>query len=190
MYNSWSICMSGEYDLNFLMYVASVHGLLTEEFEESTWPSSQFSSVGRSNQKLQEQWKKLWNQSIYKKGLLKRSNQRYLVLDPPDFSMIREEDVKDMLINMWPSFINWWSMPAGGQTAMNYWEAKPDLIAFVQEFENQAGREIKPFNLHVDLLYTGLKEPIEVNNQFIIMPMKTEYLLKKDWWINRFKEHY
>lgn len=73
---------------------------------------------------------------------------------------------------------------------MNYWEAKPDLIAFVKEFENQAGREIKPFKLHVDLVYTGLKEPIEVNNQFIIMPIKAEYLLKKNWWIKRFKEHY
>lgn len=61
--------------------------------------------------------------------------------------MIREEDVKDMLINMWPSFINWWNMPAGGQTAMNYWEVKPDLIAFVQEFKNLAGREIKPGDL-------------------------------------------
>lgn len=80
--------------MNFLMFVASVHGLLTEEFEERTWPSSQFSSVGRSNQKHQEQWKKLWNQSIYNKGLLKRSNQKYLVLDPPDFLMIKEKDLK------------------------------------------------------------------------------------------------
>ena len=57
MNNSWYICISGEYDLNFLMFVASVHGLLTEEFEERTWPSSQFSSVGRSNQNIKSNGK-------------------------------------------------------------------------------------------------------------------------------------
>lgn len=190
MKNSWSVCLSGDFDLNFLMFVASAHGLLTEEFEESTWPSSQFLSAGQSNQRFNEQWKELWNQSIYKKGLLKEKNQGSIVLDPPNFLTIKEEEVKAVLINLWPSFNRWWNMPAGGQIAMNYWEAKPDIMAFVQEFESHVGREIKSFNLHVELVYTGLKEPIEVNKQYIIMPIKAEYLLKKDWWITRFKEHY
>ncbi|HBU81617.1 MAG TPA: hypothetical protein DEF35_08250 [Paenibacillus sp.] len=190
MNNSWTICISGEYDLNFLMFVASACGLLTDEFEEGVWPESQPLNVEQSNEKFKEQWKELWNQSISKKGERKRGNHQNLIIDPPDFSMIKEENLKAVLINMWPSFIKWWNMPAGGQMAMHYWEANPDLLTFVQEFESQVGREIKPFRLDVDLVYTGLREPIEVNEQFIIMPIKSEYLLKKDWWIKRFKEYY
>ncbi|MEC0129147.1 hypothetical protein [Paenibacillus pabuli] len=190
MNNSWTICISGEYDLNFLMFVASACGLLTDEFEEGVWPNSQFLNVEQSNEKFKEQWKELWNQSISKKGERKRGNHQNLIIDPPHFSMIREEDLKAVLIKMWPSFIKWWNMPAGGQIAMHYWEAKPDLLAFVQEFESQVGRKIKPFRLDVDLVYTGLNEPIEVNEQFIIMPIKSEYLMKRDWWIKRFKEYY
>ena len=176
--------------MNFLMYVASAHGLLADEFGEGTWPTSQSSNGGQSNEKFKAQWKELWNQSIYKKGLLKSGRQKNLILDPPDFSMIRENDVRNVLINMWPSFIQWWNMPAGGQIAMHYWEGAPDLLSFVQEFESQVGRKIKPFKLDIDLIYTGLREPIEVNEQFMILPIKTEYLLKKDWWIKRFEEHF
>lgn len=46
MNNSWYICISGEYDLNFLMFVASVHGLLTEEFEEAPGPLVNFQVLG------------------------------------------------------------------------------------------------------------------------------------------------
>ncbi|MFS0870371.1 hypothetical protein [Paenibacillus xylanilyticus] len=176
--------------MNFLMFVASAHGLLTEEFEEGTWPTSQSLNGERSNEKFKEQWKELWEQCIYKKGLRKRGDMKSLLMDPPEFSMIREKDVRTVLINMWPSFIKWWNMPAGGQIAMHYWEGAPDLLAFVQEFESHVGRKIKPFKLDIDLVYTGLREPIEVNEQFMIMPIKTEYLLKRDWWIKRFKEHY
>ncbi|MBD8497255.1 hypothetical protein [Paenibacillus arenosi] len=190
MNNSWSVCISGDYDLNFLMFVGSAHGLLTEGFGGAVWPTGQFLHAGRSNEKLKEQWIELWNQIIYKKGILKRENQKYLILDPPKFSMIREEEVKAVLINMWPSFISWWNMPAGGQIALHYWEAKPDIIAFVEEFESQVGSEIKPFKLDIDLVYTGLREPIEVNQQFILMPIKAEYLLEKNWWIKRFNDHY
>ncbi|MGG3455557.1 hypothetical protein [Paenibacillus rhizolycopersici] len=189
MNNSWSITISGEFDLNFLMYVASINGLLSEEFEEGTWPSKQFLSAVQSNPKCKEQWKEIWNKSIYQKGLLKANNQGHIILDPPDFSTINGE-IKAVLVQMWPSFISWWNMPAGGQTAMHYWESIPDIMSFVQEFERQVGREIRPFQLHIDLVYTGLKKPIEVNEHYIIMPIKTEYLLKKDWWIKKFKENY
>ncbi|WP_146752112.1 MULTISPECIES: hypothetical protein [Paenibacillus] len=190
MNNSWTICISGEYDLNFIMYVASAHGLLTDGFDDAAWPNSKSLNVEQSNEKFKEQWKELWNESIYKKGERRKGKHQNLIIDPPDFSMIREGDLKAVLINMWPSFIKWWNMPAGGQIAMHYWEAQPDLLAFVQEFESQVGRKINPFRLDVDLVYTGLKAPIEVNEQFIVMPIKLEYLWKKDWWIERFKDYY
>lgn len=190
MNNTWTICFSGDYDLNFLMFVASAHGLLTDEFGEDTWPGSQFSSGGRSNEKFKGQWNELWKQCIYKKGLIKSGIQRSLILDPPEFSMITDKNVRAVLIHMWPSFIKWWNMPAGGQAAMNYWEGAPNLLSYVQEFESQIGRKIKPFKLDIDLVYTGLREPIEVNEQYMIMPVKIDYLLNRDWWMKRFEERY
>ncbi|MDN4603210.1 hypothetical protein P5G61_18365 [Paenibacillus sp. F6_3S_P_1C] len=86
MNNSWTICISGEYDLNFLMFVASACGLLTDEFEEGVWPESQPLNVEQNNEKFKEQWKELWNQSL-KRGERKRGNHQNLIIDPPDFSM-------------------------------------------------------------------------------------------------------
>lgn len=67
MHNSWTICISGEYDLNFLMFVASAHGILTDEFEEGDWPNHQFLNVERSHDNFKKQWKELWNHSISNK---------------------------------------------------------------------------------------------------------------------------
>ncbi|WP_413376498.1 hypothetical protein [Paenibacillus taichungensis] len=189
-HNSWSVCISSDFELNFLIYAASTYGLLKEDINENNlWPSRQRVESDQLHQKLEIQWKWFWDRSIQQKAH-KNNNHVSSVLGRPDFELVEQHELREVLVHLWPSFRQWWYMPAGGQAAMNYWEGKPDLIRYVQEFEDEVDRKIKPFHLNMDLIYNGPSEPIEVNEEYIIMPIRTEYLMKKDWWISRFKERY
>ncbi|SDL80968.1 hypothetical protein SAMN05428961_1077 [Paenibacillus sp. OK060] len=189
-HNSWSVCISSDFELNFLIYVASTYGLLKEDINENIlWPSRQMVESDELHQKLEIQWKWFWDRSINQKAH-KNNNHVSFVLGLPDFELVEKHELREVLVHLWPSFRQWWYMPAGGQAAMNYWEGIPDLIRYVQEFEDEVGRKIKPFHLNMDLIYNGPNEPIEVTEEYIIMPIKIEYLMKRDWWISRFKERY
>ncbi|MFJ2045475.1 hypothetical protein ACIOBL_17865 [Paenibacillus taichungensis] len=189
-HNSWSVCISSDIELNFLIYVASTYGLLKEEINENNlWPSRQRVESDQLHQKLEIQWKWFWDRSIQQKAH-KNNHHVSFVLGLPDFKLVEQHELREVLVHLWPSFRQWWYMPAGGQAAMNYWEGIPDLIRYVQEFEDEVGRKIKPFHLNVDLIYNGPNELIEVTEEYIIMPIKIEYLMKRDWWISRFKERY
>lgn len=189
-HNSWSVCISSDVELNFLIYVASTYGLLKEDINENNlWPSRQRVESDELHQKLEIQWKWFWDRSIQQKAH-KNNHHVSFVLGQPDFELVEQHELREVLVHLWPSFRQWWYMPAGGQAAMNYWEGIPDLIRYVQEFEDEVGRKIKPFHLYVDLIYNGPNELIEVTEEYIIMPIKMEYLMKRDWWISRFKERY
>ena len=189
-HNSWSVCISSDVELNFLIYVASTYGLLKEDINENNlWPSRQRVESDELHQKLEIQWKWFWDRSIQQKAN-KNNHHVSFVLGLPDFELVEQHELREVLVHLWPSFRQWWYMPAGGQAAMNYWEGIPDLIRYVQEFEDEVGRKIKPFHLYVDLIYNGPNKLIEVTEEYIIMPIKMEYLMKRDWWISRFKERY
>ncbi|QLG42005.1 hypothetical protein HW560_30385 [Paenibacillus sp. E222] len=189
-HNSWSVCISSDIELNFLIYVASTYGLLKEEINENNlWPSRQRVESDQLHQKLEIQWKWFWDRSIQQKAH-KNNHHVSFVLGLPDFKLVEQHELREVLVHLWPSFRQWWYMPAGGQAAMNYWEGIPDLIRYVQEFEDEVGRKIKPFHLNVDLIYNGPNELIEVTEEYIIMPIKIEYLMKRDWWMSRFTERY
>ncbi|SEL10389.1 hypothetical protein [Paenibacillus sp. OK003] len=189
-YNSWSVCISSDIELNFLIYVASTYDLLKEDINENNlWPSRQRVESDELHQKLEIQWKWFWDRSIQQKAH-KNNHHVSFVLGLPDFELVEQHELREVLVHLWPSFRQWWYMPAGGQAAMNYWEGIPDLIRYVQEFEDEVGRKIKPFHLNVDLIYNGPNELIEVTEEYIIMPIKVEYLMKRDWWMSRFTERY
>ncbi|SEM97587.1 hypothetical protein [Paenibacillus sp. OK076] len=189
-HNSWSVCISSDIELNFLIYVANTYGLLKEDINENNlWPSKQRVESDQLHQKLEIQWKWFWDRSIQQKAH-KNNHHVSFVLGGPDFKLVEQHELREVLVHLWPSFRQWWYMPAGGQAAMNYWEGIPDLIRYVQEFEDEVGRKIKPFHLNVDLIYNGPNEPIEVTEEYIIMPIKIEYLMKRDWWMSRFTERY
>lgn len=189
-HNSWSVCISSDFELNFMIYAASTYGLLKEDINENIlWPSRQRVESDELHQKLEIQWKWFWDRSIQQKAH-KNNHHVSFVLGLPDFELVEQHELREVLVHLWPSFRHWWYMPAGGQAAMNYWEGIPDLIRYVQEFEDEVGRKIKPFHLNVDLIYNGPNELIEVTEEYIIMPIKVEYLMKRDWWMSRFTERY
>lgn len=55
-YNSWSVCISSDFELNFLIYVASAYGLLKEQInEKNAWPSRQMVESDHLHRKLEIQ---------------------------------------------------------------------------------------------------------------------------------------
>ncbi|WP_020616425.1 hypothetical protein [Paenibacillus daejeonensis] len=174
--------------MNFLMYVGSAYGLLSEAFAEEAWPKLRNPEQVEDYAQLRNQWEEFWEQSTYVKANAKRENRDELIIDPPEFSRITQPDLKAALITLWPSFSAWWNMPAGGQVAMQYWDNQMDVLTIAQQYEAQVGRPMKPFQLHIDLVYTGLREPLEVNEQFVIMPLGTRFIMNNEWWMQKFIE--
>ncbi|MDP9701511.1 hypothetical protein J2T16_004453 [Paenibacillus intestini] len=210
--NLWSVCISSDVELNFLVYVARAYGICNTYFiEHSAWPDRKVVLADELHLEFETQWQDFWKNSIQQKAEAKirqiavsnfRSQAQvkfaYLnhnhispfVLNPPQLETVEHDGWRNALIALWPSFIQWWNMPAGGQAAMHYWEGKPDVIRYVREFEVETGRTIHPFHMNVELIYNGPHEPIEVADDYLIMPIRTEYLMKKDWWAERFREKY
>ena len=183
---SWTVRISSDLELNFLIYVASSFGLFESETSNmSNWSTEKIMMDKQDIQNLKDQWNSCWN-----KVILKKMNPKTDILSIPDFKTIENMELRMACNRVWKSYIDWWYMPAGGQCAMYYWEDKPNILKYVQEYEDQVGRRIKTFHLTIDLIYTGFDKPIEVNDEYIIMPIRSDYLLKPDWWVKRFKERY
>lgn len=47
---------------------------------------------------------------------------------------------------------------------------------------------VKPFHLYIDLVYTGTKEIIEVNKEYIVMVPYRAIHNDKEWWMNKLKQ--
>lgn len=75
-------------------------------------------------------------------------------------------------------------MPAGGNTAMFFWESSDQVGQYVREFEQQANRRARPFRLKVDLVYTGLDHLIEVSDEYVIMPLRSPHE-NRSWWTQK-----
>jgi len=181
---AWQVRITSDMELNFLIYVACYYGLLIEGNE--LWPDPAVQLEDDQRKELNTSWRQFWDESL----LTKAKHPHSYMLSPPHFNTIDCSLLRDSFDSAWPSFIRWWLMPAGGQLALNYWESQPFVTAYVQEFEREAGRPIRPFKLVVDLVYAGISEPVEVSDDYVIMPVSSKYLMKKDWWLRRFKERY
>ncbi|MNU68651.1 hypothetical protein D3C71_580230 [compost metagenome] len=195
--SGWIIGLSGEYKLNFPIYVGCVYGLFVESGEEHQrlWPAPKdLVMEDKDKRALKEQWDQWWNRVVM---LLANNyaNKSYelgpgIGIPENHFDDIEGNLLRQCCIDSWPAFVEWWNMPAGGQVAMYYWENFPRVNKYVEEYEQLAGRKIKPFSMSVNLVYTGITAPIEPVNGYIIMPIDGPYLITKDWWLERFKQRY
>jgi hypothetical protein len=188
--NTWTIRIGGDYILNFLIYVGSSLRILQGPQGQHIWPYPLHGEGEKDNQKLREPWDIWWNQAVKQKMAHERGERGTFMSDPPYFHDIPDTRLREFCIRVWPVYIHWWNMPAGGQHAMNYWENFPKVQEYVEEFERKARRAIKPFSLHIELIYAGFEEPIEPASDFVIMPLQSKFLMEKDWWLKRFIERY
>ncbi|MEC0368604.1 hypothetical protein [Paenibacillus chibensis] len=176
-HNSWRVCLSGDTDLNFLIYTATAYGLFDEK--DSVWPPARLFEVSAAVvDELKVQWASRWNQTMEYRA---HGSQGGSVFVPP-FEKVEQPELREALIQAFPSFIRWWQMPAGGQNAMYAWEDKPNISSYVRELETELGRDHLSFCLNVDLVYGGIREPIEIGEEYMVMPIRGEYMLNKEWW--------
>lgn len=195
--SGWTIGLSGEYILNFPIYVGCVYGLFVDSGKEHQrlWPTPKDPGLGEKDKlDLKEQWDQWWNQVVMLLASSYRNKTDRPVLGiglaEYHFSDIDGELLRQCCMDSWPAFEHWWNSPAGGQVAMYYWENFPKVNRYVEEYEELAGRKVKPFVLSVNLVYTGIAAPLEPVEGYIIMPIDGPYLGSKDWWLDRFKQRY
>ncbi|MGD6857658.1 hypothetical protein ACQCVO_21700 [Bacillus infantis] len=183
---SWSVVTEGAEDLNFAIYVACTYDLFPNNmpFSSSKQWSSTTPTTLSANEKsiLKSQWKKWWNHVV----LTRSQNGGGVDSYPQDYLKSSGSELGQVCYDLWPPFFNWWHMPAGGNTAMIFWESADNVNKYVKEFEQDVGRTANPFRLKIDLVYTGLDDVLEVSDVYAIIPIGSPHI-NKSWWTKKIK---
>lgn len=194
---SWSIIAASDISLNFALFVGCLNGLIeNDEINEiKLWPSECSSDIPTELLSLlKEEWKQWfnfmlkarWNKVILKQEFELESN----IFAPPNFPEFPYEELKEYCKNAWKPFIEWWEMVGGCQKALLYIEGIDNnkIYKYIDEFENIVQRKVKPFNLYIDLVYTGSSKIIDVNNEYIIMVPTRPIYFDKAWWMSKLQQ--
>lgn len=195
---SWKVVVSSDRSLNFALFTGCLCGLIdidNIEGENRLWPSKYFSNKCHKQLSLvKEQWGEWFNNMIKGRGEKVISKQRFdhgdNMFNPPDFSDFPYYELRECCKNAWRPFIEWWEMVGGGRNALSYFEGfgNEKIYEYISEFENKVQRKVKPFNLYIDLVYTGTSKIIEANNEYIVMiPVRPIYF-DKDWWMSKLQQ--
>ncbi|MDR3593175.1 hypothetical protein [Clostridium sp.] len=195
---SWRIVVSSDTSLNFALFTGCLYGLIDVDNikgENRLWPSKYFNNeLLKKLPLLKEQWNEWFNNMVKDRGEKVISRQRfdykYNMFNPPNFSDLPYSELRGCCKNAWQPFIEWWEMIGGGKNALSYFEGVDNekIYQYISEFENKVQRKVKPFNLYIDLVYTGISEIIEANSEYIVMiPVKPIYF-DKDWWMNKLQQ--
>lgn len=195
---SWKIATSSDHSLNFAIFVGCIYGLIEDnnEISNKLWPPKLWSNelTESSTVLLKEQWNKWFDNMAKDRGekviSKKQFNDKNPMFNPPEFVNFPYDELKKCLRNAWKPFLDWWEMPGGGKNALSYFEdwGSNSIYRYIDEFENIAGRKVKPFNLYIDMIYTNTSEFIEVNSEYIIMAPIRPIYFNKEWWMQKLEQ--
>ncbi len=193
--NTWSISAASDDILNFIVYIGCVYGLIDNKKyngKEILWPNkSLYTDV---NSEKWESWlKEIINLEVER---ISTGKYPYTIMEdhmPPEFFNVKNKSLQNCCKDTWPKFQEWWYMLGGGKNALNFTEGMlhNNLNNYVNDVEKIKGRKLKPFNLYISLLYTGLSETIEIdlcNNQYLIITSNPFKYLNEEWWIKKLDE--
>ncbi|WAH37442.1 hypothetical protein [Alicyclobacillus dauci] len=182
---SWSVVTEGTEDLNFAIYLACTYDLLpkSKPFSgskrwTSTTPSIELAQAEKTV--LSNGWVEWWSELVAARSAQGHNFEFYA---PSYFDSLAKE-LGDVCRNTWKPFREWWHMPAGGKTAMIHWESADNVGQYVRDFEQHINRKARPFRLKVDLVYAGLDDLIEVNDEYVIMPIRSPRE-NQAWWTQK-----
>lgn len=192
---SWKITVSSDLSLNFALFTGCLYGLIDDVEgigNNKLWPPKcETNKMTESLSLLKQQWNEWFKSMINSRGkkvILKQEfDLESNMFNPPNFSEFPYYELREYCESSWQPFIEWWEMVGGGKNALSYLEGFGDerIYKYISEFENIVQRKVKPFNLYIDLVYTGTSEIIEVNSEYmIIVPVRPLYF-DKDWWMNK-----
>lgn len=197
---SWKVTIASEDSLNFAIFVGCIYGLIDKKSYEGKidlWPSELLKLSLNSEDSLsllRKQWRN-WFESL----IIHRSNEidkdNYAnpicnLYNPPEFVELEFGILKDCCKNAWTYFEKWWYMPAGGKAALSFYEGLDidKIHDYIKIFENKVERKVKPFNIYIDIVYTGIMEKVEVSNRYIIALPVPVIGMDKNWWLNKLEQ--
>ena len=192
---SWSIRTASDDILNFIVYIGCAYGLIDEKKykgKEILWPQKHI-NADVDIEEWEEWFKDIVDLEVER---INAGKYPYAIIEeylPPEFLNVKSQKLQNCCKDTWPKFQEWWYMLGGGKNALNFTERilHSDLNNYVSEVEKVKGRKLKPFNLYISLLYTGLSETIEINlcnNQYLLIAANPFIYFKKEWWIKKLDE--
>ncbi|MFC4777922.1 hypothetical protein ACFO9Q_14070 [Paenibacillus sp. GCM10023252] len=186
---SWNVWTSGDEVLNFCIYVGCAYGVFESHDRNrySCWPNQSLLRAEDDLMTIKQNWHQWWTKVVAMKAdrVVRKQYPASPALVAPYFTA-ECPILRACCERAWEPFQQWWYMPAGGQSAIYYWESAPHIPSYISEFEREMGRKSKPFQLQIDLVYTGLNNPIEPAPNYIIFPVGP-LLIDKEWWMERLR---
>lgn len=185
--SSWQITISNDYILNFIIYTGCAHGFLTEL---EVWPEK-YLEIELENIKIEEiekQWEECFNETLYHRGRCVASRS-YDLMHNKVKPISNELD--KCFDNAWVDFLKWWDMEGGGKNALTLYEYRGEnlIYKYIEEFEKNNNRKVKPFHLYIDLVYCRAKEILEINKEYIVMtPASYSIYSDQEWWMKKLDE--
>lgn len=193
---SWAIRTSTDELLNFIIFTGCMYNLIDDKhFNESNrpWPTSILNSDYKNlnNDKLKSQWKLWFNSVIDKKSNNINPNKMCTLINEiynvNDFLELEYIELRECCKKSYPFFIEWWNMQAGGNAAISFYEiiGGDKLCNYIEELECKLNKKAKIFNLYIDIVYTGVPDVLDVNDEYIIVTPNGYISLDKKWWIDK-----
>ncbi|MEG1009480.1 MAG: hypothetical protein RSF67_06700, partial [Clostridia bacterium] len=182
--------------LNFIIFTGCMFNLIDDEnFDEynKPWPNNLFNSNLDSidTDTLKSQWRLWLNEVIDERynnidlcTIYSLVNEKY---DISNFSQLEHIELRECCKKAYPHFNEWWNMQAGGSIAMSFYEmiGNNELSEYVRELECKVNRKAKPFKLYLDIVYTGVPNVLDVNDEYAVITSYGYFNLSKSWWINK-----
>ena len=193
---SWSIRTSKDELLNFIIFTGCMYNLIdNENFNESNtpWPTNLSNLVfdDLHIEKLKSQWK-LWFNGVIEKRCNNINHNRMSILvseiyNVNNFLELEYIELRECCKKAYPYFIDWWDMQAGGKSAISYYEIMVEnrFCDYIDELRLELNRKIKGFNLYIDIVYTGVPDVLDVNDEYIVITPNGYMYLTKDWWMRK-----
>lgn len=193
---SWAIRTYTDELLNFIIFTGCMYNLIDDEnFDETNtpWPTklsnSDFDNLHIS--KLKSQWKIWFNKVIEERYKNINSDKMCVVIHEMyninDFLELEYEELRECCKKSYPYFIEWWYMQAGGKNAISFYEiiVGNKFCDYIEELEYKLNKKAKPFNLYIDIVYTGVPNVLDINDEYILLTPNGYLNLSKDWWMKK-----
>lgn len=194
---SWAIRTSTDELLNFIIFTGCMYNLIDDKnFDDSNtpWPTNLLNTDCKKLQsdKLKLQWKLWFNNAIEEKCNNINPNKMSVLVNEKynvnDFSQLQYIELRECCKKAYPLFIEWWEMQAGGKSAISFYEiiVGNKFCDYIEELECQLNKKSKPFNLYIDMVYTGVPDVLDINDEYVIVTPNGYLSLDREWWIEKF----
>ncbi|CEO05568.1 Uncharacterised protein [[Clostridium] sordellii] len=193
---SWAIRTSTDELLNFIIFTGCMYNLIDEKnFDESNipWPTN-ISNLDFEDlyiDKLKSQWK-LWFNNVIEERCNNTSFDKMSIVvkeiyNVIDFLELEYIELRECCKKSYPNFIAWWDMQAGGKAAISFYEiiGGGNFGDYIEQLECKLNKKAKPFNLYIDIVYTGVPNVLDVNDNYIVVTPNGYLNSNKDWWMKK-----